>query len=98
MIFVAFFGIEDKNVHIGVKNNVVCPSCGHLTHLEMYKAYRYLHIFFIPTFRWNRRYYVKTPCCSALYELDMPVGQAFEENPDTEIRPENLHRVYSPFV
>ncbi|HOQ07903.1 MAG TPA: zinc ribbon domain-containing protein [Clostridiales bacterium] len=93
MFFVAFFGIQDKDQYIGTYNNVVCPSCGSLTRYEIHRTYRYLHIFFIPTFRWNIRYIVRTPCCGSVYELDPLVGREFERNPGIEIRPENLRRI-----
>lgn len=99
MFFIAFFGIQDKEKYVGAYNNVICPSCESLTRYEIHKTYRYFHIFFIPVFRWNIRYLVKTPCCGSLYELDQAVGTEFEKNPGTEIRKENLRPVnyYSPF-
>lgn len=99
MFFIAFFGIEDKEKDIGVYSNAICPECERLTRFEIHKTYRYLHIFFIPTFRWNIRYYVKTACCGSLYELDPVVGKEFEKNPGTEIRNEHLQPVrnYSPY-
>ncbi|HHV59405.1 MAG TPA: zinc ribbon domain-containing protein [Clostridiaceae bacterium] len=93
MFFVAFFGIQDKDKHIGTYNNVECPSCGRLTKYEIHKLYRYFHIFFIPVFRWNVRYFAKTSCCGSLYELDPSVGREFEKNQNTEIRKENLRPV-----
>lgn len=93
MFFIAFFGIQDKDKHIGTYNNIVCPSCGKLARYEIHKLYRYFHIFLIPTFRWNVKYIVKTSCCGCLYELDPFVGEEFERNPDTEIKKENLRRV-----
>jgi len=99
MFFVAFFGIQDKDQYIGTCNNIVCPSCGRLGSYEVHKSYSYFHIFFIPVFRWNVKYIVKTSCCGCLYELDPLVGKEFEKNPNTEIKEENLQRInnYSPF-
>ncbi|NLP00657.1 MAG: zinc ribbon domain-containing protein [Clostridiaceae bacterium] len=99
MFFIAFFGIQDENKHIGTYNNIVCPSCGRLDRYEIHKSYRYFHIFFIPAFRWNVKYIVKTTCCGSLYELDPAVGKEFEKNPNTEIKKENLHPInsYLPF-
>lgn len=93
MFFFAFFGIQDREERLGACPNVVCPECGRLTRFDVYKYYKYLHIFFIPTFRWDTRYLVRTPCCGALYELDPEIGRAFERNPNTEIRPERLRRL-----
>jgi len=93
MFFIAITGIEDKEKHLGTYNNAICPSCGGLTRYEVHKSYRCLHVFFIPTVRWNVRHYVKTPCCGGLFELDPETGKEFEKNPGTEIRQENLRRV-----
>lgn len=99
MFFFAVLGIQDKEEHLGTVNNAVCPGCGRLTRLDVYKAYRYLHIFFIPTFRWGARYFVKASCCGSLYELEGDVGRAFEHDPRTEIKSEHLRPVhgYSPY-
>ena len=94
MFFIAVLGVEDKDKHIGTYNNAICPSCGGLTRYEVQKVYRQLHIFIIPTIKWNTRYYVRTPCCGSLFELDPVVGKEFEGNPDITIREEDLRRVY----
>ncbi|HOV70536.1 MAG TPA: zinc ribbon domain-containing protein [Clostridia bacterium] len=93
MFFFALFGIQDKVKYIGTNNNVVCPSCGKFAKYEIHKSYMYFHVFFIPIFRWNVKYFVKTSCCGSFYELDPAVGKEFEKNPGTEIKPENLRRV-----
>ena len=95
MFFIGIFGIQDKEKYIGTYNNIECPSCGRLTMYDIYKSYRYFHIFFIPVFRWNTRYLVKTSCCGCIYELDPFVGREFEKNPYIEIKKENLRRVDS---
>ncbi len=99
MFFIAFFGIQDKDNYIGTYNNVICPSCESLTRFEVHKSYRYFHVFLIPVYRWNTRYFVKTSCCGRIYELDPYVGQQFERNPNTEIRKENLRPIsqYMPY-
>lgn len=99
MFFIAFFGVLDREKHIGVCNNIVCPSCGHWSRYEISKYYRYFHIFFIPLFKWNVSYIAKSACCGSLYELDLAVGREFEKNPATEIRNDNLRQIssYSPY-
>lgn len=99
MFFIGIFGVQDKDKYIGTYNNIVCPSCGRLARYEIHKFYRYFHIFFIPIFRWNVRYLVKTSCCGCLYELALSVGREFEKNPNTEINKEDLRQVknYLPF-
>jgi len=99
MFFIAFFGIHDKKKHIGTYNNAVCLSCGKWSRYEIYKSYRYFHIFLIPIFRWNVRYLVKASCCGCLYELEPTIGKEFEKNICTEIKNEYLRPInqYSPF-
>jgi len=92
MFFIAL-GVQDKDKFTGSCNNVVCPSCGRLARYDIYKSYRYLHIFFIPTFKWNVKYLVKTSCCGSYYELDPEVGRKFEKDLNTEIKYENLRMI-----
>jgi len=96
MFFIGIFGIEQAQKQIGTRNNAICPSCGAMTRFELFKQYSYFHIFFIPTFRWNVRYFAKPVCCGKIYELDPGIGQQYERrmNPeikDEHMRPLNLH-------
>lgn len=90
MFFVGIFGIDQAQKNIGTYNNTICPSCGALSRFEVIKAYSYFHIFFIPTFRWNVRYYVKTTCCKSIYGLDAHIGIHYENGSAPEITNEHL--------
>ena len=61
----------------------LCGSCGSHGRYQVIMTYMYFSFFFIPLFKWNRRYYVKMDCCEAVYELDPVVGKAVlrGENP-----------------
>jgi DNA-directed RNA polymerase subunit RPC12/RpoP len=67
MFFIGIFGIENKEKDIKTFG-VVCPDCGRMTSATLLMTYTYFHIFFIPTFRWNKRYFIKLRCCGAMYE------------------------------
>ena len=99
MFFIAFFGIQNKEKHIGSCSNVVCAVCGRLSRYEISKVYRYFHIFLIPLFRWNVRYFARSACCGSLFELEPAIGKEFEKNPATEIKNEHLRQIgsHSPF-
>lgn len=90
MFFIGIFGIDQKSKQIGTCNNKICPACGAMTRFEIYKSYSYFHIFFIPTFRWNTRYYVKSTCCGNMFELDPIIGEEFERGNNPEIKEEHL--------
>ena len=97
MFFIGIFGVENKDKYLGAYSNAVCPSCGGMASYRVHKSYTYLHVFFIPTFRWNIRYYVKASCCGSLYELSPAAGKRFEKNSGAEIAAEDLRRVdYRP--
>jgi uncharacterized C2H2 Zn-finger protein len=68
MFFIGIFGIEEKDAELRVFTNIVCPACGRLSSAALILHYTYFHFFFIPTFRWNRRYFLKLRCCGAVYE------------------------------
>ena len=44
-----------------------------------------MSLFFIPTIKWNRRYYVRTSCCGRIYELDPQIGKRIERGERVEI-------------
>ena len=45
----------------------LCGSCGSHGRYQVIMTYMYFSFFFIPLFKWNRRYYVKMDCCEAVY-------------------------------
>lgn len=69
MFFIGIFGIADKEKEARVFVNILCPQCGRLASAVLIEHYTYFHFFFIPTFRWNRRYYLRLRCCGAVYDV-----------------------------
>ena len=72
---------------------ITCDSCGRYGRFQVFMLYTVLSLFFIPTFKWNKRYYVQTSCCGMVYELDPEVGKRIAGGEDVRIRPEDLHQV-----
>lgn len=97
MFFIGIFGIDEVQKQIGTYNNAICPTCSAMTRFEISKSYSYFHIFFIPTIRWNVRYYVKPACCSSIYELDPIIGKQFSRGQNPKISKDNLCRVSNSF-
>ena len=46
--------------------------------------------FFIPIFKWNRRFFVEMSCCGAVYELDPEVGKRLLRGEEVEITENDL--------
>ena len=82
MIFIGGISQGQKIVSEGLIR--LCGSCGSRGRYQVLMIYTYFRFFFIPLFKWNRRYYVKMDCCEAVYELEPEVGKAVlrGENPD----------------
>lgn len=95
MFFIGIFGVEQGQKQIGCYNNVICSSCGAFTRYQIFKGYSYFHIFFIPAFKWNTKYYVKSDCCGSINELDPSLGSEYERGLSPEIRSEHLRPVYA---
>ena len=68
MFFVGIFGVQNKSKIIKEFDSVICPNCGRWTRAELIEEYTYFHMFFIPLFKWGKKYYVRLRCCGALYE------------------------------
>ena len=57
--------------------------------------YTVLSLFFVPTFKWNRRYYVQSTCCGTTYELNPEIGRQIARGENVEILSQHLNRVDS---
>ena len=83
-------GITDEHKELEFSQMTVCSACGAYRRYRVYMTCTLLSLFFIPCFRWNRRYFVETSCCGTLYMLDAEVGRRIARGEDVEIRPEHL--------
>jgi len=82
-------GISQGQKKLNFDQLVVCRHCGKYGHLEVYVVYSYLSLFFIPVFKWGRRYYVKTTCCEQMIEIGADLGRQIERGEVTSL-PEDI--------
>ena len=71
-------GTDAKIQQLGTVG-VVCPKCGRSCSFSLCKCYSFLHLFFLPVFRWNVRYIATCPGCACLYDVDPEAGKAAEK-------------------
>lgn len=83
-------GISEGRKDFDFSQMVICSSCGAYGRYMVFMTYTFLSLFFIPTFRWNRRYFVQMSCCGRIYELNSEVGKRIARGEEVEIRPEDL--------
>ena len=86
-------GITQGRKDLDINQLMTCSICGAYGSFRVFMTYTVLSLFFIPTFKWGKRYYVETTCCHALYELDPEVGKRIAKGESIEIKPEDLTRV-----
>jgi len=91
MFFV--FGISSKEKEIDLTQTIICPSCGAYGRLEAFMTYRYFSLFFIPIFKWNKKYYAGTTCCGSLYTIDKELGKDIERGNISKIDQSELHPI-----
>ncbi len=85
-------GIYDRSKEIEYKGDmVICPACGRYCSYKIYVTYMCLSIFFIPVFRWGKRYYVISTCCGKRYELDRGKGRQAEKGEKVAITEPDLN-------
>jgi len=94
MFFIGIFGVNTKTEPVKTETAVICPLCERYGRYEVLKAYTYFHIFFIPIWRWNKRYYIKTHCCDVFSEIDRETGERIEAGEAVEIEKEQILDAY----
>lgn len=67
MFFIGVFGVDSSEKVLKQLNSLVCPGCGRLCSGKLIFESTFFHIFFIPVFRWNKKYFLRTDCCGSKY-------------------------------
>ena len=91
MIFIG--GISQGQKLLDFVQDCSCSQCKRMGRYQVFMTYMYFSFFFIPLFKWNKRYFVKTSCCGTLYQLDPQVGKAIARGENPEIRKEDLQLI-----
>lgn len=84
-------GISSKSVKLDFNQPMICFSCGRYGSFQVYMEYIYISIFFIPLFKWNKKYYVKSSCCNNIYSISNELGRRIEKGDNITLKEEDLH-------
>ena len=68
-------GIAQKQEAIPFEQIIDYPNCHKFSHLKVFMTYTYFSFFFIPIFKWGKRYFVQSSCCNSICELDKEIGK-----------------------
>lgn len=74
MLFI--FGITQGIKELGSGALVICQKCGSYCRYAVFMTYNCLSLFFVPVFKWNKRYFVRSSCCSTVYGVDKELAYA----------------------
>ena len=88
MIFIG--GISQGEKQLNYTQTVICDICGRYGRYQVFMTYMYFSFFFIPLFKWNKRFYVKMSCCGSVYELDPEIGKEILAGRQAEITRKDL--------
>ncbi|WP_026670134.1 zinc ribbon domain-containing protein [Butyrivibrio sp. AE3006] len=86
-------GITDGRKDFDFNQLITCAICGRYGRFNVFMTYTVLSLFFIPTLKWNKHYYVQTSCCGTVYELDPEIGKMIARGESVEILPSHLTQV-----
>lgn len=88
MIFIG--GVSQGTKILPYAGTLLCKYCGTSSACQMVMTYYYFSFFFIPLFKWNKRFFVKMACCDTVYELSPEIGKAIARGEQAEIPNEAL--------
>lgn len=91
MIFIG--GISSGQKVLDYVKTVICGRCGGYGRYQVLMTYMYFSFFFIPLFKWNKRFFVKMSCCGAVYELNPEVGKEIARGRQVDIGEADLRLV-----
>lgn len=84
-------GINQNEKRLEFDQTVTCNCCGKYGHIEVFMVCSYFMLFFIPIFKWGKRYYVRMNCCERMCEIDREQGRAIEKREITKI---DINKLY----
>ncbi len=67
MFFIA--GVNKKREELDYYEPILCPCCSKYGRYEGFMEYNEFSLFFIPLFKFRKKYYVTTTCCKSLYKI-----------------------------
>lgn len=84
-------GISSGEKDLDFRQTIICKSCGRYSSVSIFMTYTYLSLFFLPIFKWGKRYVAVSNCCGAMFALDADLGRSIERGERPTLREEDLH-------
>jgi len=65
MFFIA--GVNNKREQLDYYEPILCDSCLKYGRFEAYIEFNEFSLFFVPLFKFGKKFYARTTCCNSLY-------------------------------
>lgn len=88
MFFIMGSGTGNKQLNFD--QLIICKACGKYGHVKIIELYSYFSFFFIPIFKWNKRYIAHMSCCGESCEISAEIGREIAKGQRMEIPEEML--------
>lgn len=88
MIFIG--GIAQGQKDLGFLQTLICKKCGRLSSVSIFMVYSYFSFFFIPLFKWGKKYYAVSNCCKTTFSIPDEIGKAIERGESVTLREDDL--------
>lgn len=82
-------GVNDGQEALYYDKLVYFPHLGKSVNVTIYMTFMQLMLFFIPTFKWRKEYYVALPN-GEVFALDPEVGRKIARGQDVDIQPSDM--------
>lgn len=72
------------------RQTMICKKCGRYSSISVFMVYTYFSFFFIPLFKWGKKYFAVSNCCGTVYAIDPELGRSIEHGESVTLREEDL--------
>lgn len=89
------FGITSKRDDLDFGETRICSVCGRYGRYNVFVGYNALSLFFIPVFKWGKKYFMEASCCGSLFSLSEEIGRDIESGRNVSVGDEDLTPIYT---
>lgn len=91
------FGTTQGKKSFGFRFCRYLACCAQGGNMEVFCTYTAFTLFFLPLFRYGKRYFAACPQCGVVYEMSVEEGKRLSRDPSAQIDPNNLFIVQDSY-
>lgn len=84
MFFMA--GMYPERKELNYHQPILCSNCSQFGRYEAYMECNVLSLFFIPVFKFDKKYYLRTTCCNTVYLItNLEMAKMIERGQESNV-------------